>query len=200
MIHSSKRLNEFEVIIMEYKNDYADRKKEIVWKCLDVFTKKGLVSTTSRDLSAALNLQNAGIYYYFKSKDDLVIACAEEAAITMETQLIAPLINQLNDPDEMVNRLRKKADEFAPLMRFLAQAFATPKYHEKLIPTLSDISKRYRRYAEKFAEALNTNVETIEPYVYIGITAATNYMIFGDNSFIKPQFDLIKQQLKQFSG
>ena len=109
---------------MDFKNDYADRKKEIVRKCLDVFTKKGLVSTTSRDLSAALNLQNAGIYYYFKSKDDLVIACAEEAAITMETQLIAPLINQLNEPDEMMDRLRKKADEYAPLMRFLAQAFA----------------------------------------------------------------------------
>ena len=53
---------------------------------------------------------------------------------------------------------------------------------------------------KKFAEALNTNIETIEPYVYIGITAATNYMIFGDNSFIKPQFDLIKQQLRRLSG
>lgn len=180
--------------------DAETRRKEVIDISLRVFAEKGLLTTSSRELSAALNMQNAAIYYYFKSKDDLVIACAEEAAFRLENQLIAPLVHQLNNIDDLFFNLQIKADEMASLMRFLVKAFATPKYHEKLIPTLDGISKRYKKYAEMFAEVLDADISLVEPYVYMGITAATNYMIFGDNSFIKPQFDLIKAQLKQLQS
>ncbi len=185
---------------MELKNETADRKKEIIKICLEVFTKKGLINTTSRDLSAALNLQNAGIYYYFKSKDDLVVACAEEAAFQLETQLIVPLKTELANPNKMMADLQLKCDELAPNMKFLAQAFTVEKYHKKLLPFLTAMSERYKKYAQTFADVLGRNVSEIEAYVYMGITAATNYMIFGENSYIKPQFDLIKQQLNFDSG
>lgn len=180
---------------MEIKNDAADRKREIIKICLDVFTTKGLLNTTSRDLSAALNLQNAGIYYYFKSKDELVVACAEEAAFQLETQLIMPLRTELTNPNEAMKNLQLKCDKLAPKMKFLAQAFTVEKYHKKLFPFLTAMSERYKNYAQTFADILGRNVTELEPYVYMGITAATNYMIFGENSYIKPQFDLIKTQL-----
>lgn len=167
---------------MEYRNEAADRKKEIIRTCLEVFIKKGLVNTTSRDLSAALNLQNAGIYYYFKSKDELVVACAEEAAYQLETNLILPLKNELSNPQKMMSELQHKCDLMASTMKFLAQTFSAKKYHKKLLPTLAAMSERYKKYAEIFADILGCNVEELEPYVYIGITAATNYMIFGDDS------------------
>ena len=185
---------------MEAKYETADRKKEIIRVCLEVFCNKGLTNTTSRDLSAALNLQNAGIYYYFKSKDELVVACAEEAEYQLETQLIVPLKEELKDPNKMMVDLQKKCDALAPNMKFLAQAFTVEKYHKKLYPFLAAMSERYKKYAQTFAGILGRNVEDIEPYVYMGITAATNYMIFGENSYIKPQFDLIKQQLNFVSG
>lgn len=185
---------------MENRNETADRKKEIIRTCLEVFTKKGLVNTTSRDLSAALNLQNAGIYYYFKSKDDLVVACAEEAAYQLETNLIVPLKNELDNPNQMMIDLQHKCDAMAPNMKFLAQAFTVEKYHKKLLPILTAMSERYKKYAQVFADILGRDVEEVEPYVYIGITAATNYMIFGENSYIKPQFDLLKKQLNFESG
>lgn len=180
--------------------DAETRRKEVIDISLRVFAEKGLLTTSSRELSAALHMQNAAIYYYFKSKDDLVIACAEEAACRLENQLIAPLVYQLGDMDAMFVNLQIKADEMAPLMRFLVKAFSTPKYHDKLLPTLEGISRRYKKYVEMFAKALDADIPMIEPYVYMGITAATNYMIFGDNSFIKPQFDLIKAQLKQLQS
>ena len=181
---------------MEFKSNTADRKKEIIQTCLTVFTENGLLNTTSRELSAALNLQNAGIYYYFKSKDDLVVACAEEAAFQLETQLIVPLKDELSNPTKMMADLQKKCDKLAPNMKFLAQAFTDDKYHKKLYPFLAAMTERYKNYAQIFADALGRDVDEIEPYVYIGITAATNYMIFGENAYIKPQFDLIKKQLK----
>lgn len=59
--------------------DNSDRRKEILNVCLDTFINKGLSETTVRDLSTALKLQSGGIYYWFKDKDEAVVACAEEA-------------------------------------------------------------------------------------------------------------------------
>lgn len=180
---------------MEAFNNMSDKKREVVLTCLDVFTEKGLVGTTSRDLSAALNLQNAGIYYYFKTKDDLIVACAEEAALQLEKNLI-PLQEDLNDLDSVTKLLQQKCDVMAPKMKFLAQTFTVEKYREKLEPVLNAMSKRYEEYAKAFAKRFNRDFDDVAPYIYIGITAASDYMIFGDASYIKPQFELLKQHLR----
>lgn len=173
----------------------ASKEQGIIRTCLEVFTEKGLINTTSRDLSAALNLQSAGIYYYFKSKDDLVVACAEEAALQLEKGLI-PLEDNLDDLDQFMRDLRKKCDLMAPKMKFLAQTFTVPQYHDKLAPLLPAAVKRYKEYAIALAEKLGRDVAELEPYVYTGISAATDYMIFGEIAYIKPQFDRIKQYLR----
>lgn len=188
------------MIELDNRSENVNRKKEIILKCLNVFTQKGLLNTTSRDLSKALNLQSAGIYYYFNTKDDLVVACAEEAARQLEMKLIYPLKKELHNPNQMMSDLQTKCDILAPTMWFLVQAFTDEKYHKKLLPFLTAMSERYKKYAQMFAEILGRDVNEIEPYVYMGITAATNYMVFGENSYIKPQFDLIKKQLEFTDG
>lgn len=171
------------------------KQKEVVLVCLDVFTQKGLINTTSRDLSAALHLQNAGIYYYFKSKDELVVACAAEAALQLEKVLV-PLQENLDDLDNLTKELQKKFDAMAPKMKFLAETFTVDKYRKKLQPVLDGMSERYREYAAAFAKRLNRPETELAPYIFMGITAAMNYMIFGDVSYIKPQFELLKQHLR----
>lgn len=59
------------------------------------------------------------------------------------------------------------------------------------------MSDRYKKYAWIFADILGCDVEEL---VYIGIMAAANYMIFGENSYIKPQFDLLQKQLNSKNG
>ena len=174
-----------------------DRKKEIVELCLDLFIEKGLYETSTRDLSKAMNLQNAGLYYYFSSKDEVVISCAEEAAIRLENELICPAIVEMDNPDKMVSHLKKTADVLSPLMQFLSSVCSTPKYREFARPLVDKLSLRYKLYAKKFANKLECDLREIEPYVYIGITAVSNYMIFGDDSYIIPQMNLIKQVINR---
>lgn len=52
--------------------------------CLDCFVEKGLTVTTTTDLCNANNLQNGGIYYYFDTKEEMVLACVEEAISRIE--------------------------------------------------------------------------------------------------------------------
>lgn len=177
----------------------VNKKKEVVNACLKMFVSKGLFETTSRDLSKALQLQSGGLYYYFKSKDEVVVACAEEATLRLESNLILPTIKELNDPDEMMRTLRKRADAMAPMMQFLTQAVTAGKYKEQLKPVLDSLSERYKTYAKKFAEHFKCNVEEIEPYVYMCITAVANYMIFGEDSYIFPQIALVKNKIRELT-
>lgn len=182
--------------MMNPEKTITKKRQEVVLTCLDVFTSKGLLNTTSRDLSAALHLHNAGIYYYFKSKDDLIVACAQEAALQLEQGLI-PLQEDMDDLDAVTKNLKRKCDRMAPKMKFLAQTFTVEKYREKLQPVLDAMSARYEAYARAFAERFDREFEDVAPFIYMGITAATDYMIFGDASYIKPQFELLKKHLRQ---
>ena len=174
-----------------------ERRKEVLNTCLELFVEKGINDTSTRDLSKALQLQNGGLYYYFSTKDELVISCAEEATMRLETSLIHSAIKEIGSPDSMLADLRKMSDEMAPLMKFLASVCVAPRYRESVRPTLNRLSERYVYYAELFAEKLGCQTEEIEPYVYMGITAASNYMIFGENSFIRPQMNMIKSKINE---
>lgn len=109
-----------------------------------------------------------------------------------------PLQENLDNLDELTLNLKRKCDENAVTMKFLAQVFTVEKYSEQLKSVLSNMAKRYKKYAEIFAEKLCVNANEIEPYIYMCITAATDYMIFGDITYIKPQFELLKKQIKSY--
>ena len=97
-----------------------ERRKEILNTCLDTFISKGLSETTVRDLSTALKLQSGGIYYWFKDKDEAVVACAEEAALRLENSLIFPALDDIRDPDRLMKQLKIRADKMRPTMKFFA--------------------------------------------------------------------------------
>lgn len=176
---------------------YTDRKEEVLDACLEQFIKKGLYRTTSRDLSKALKLQSSGFYYYFSTKDEAVIACAEEASFLLEDGLIIPALGDLGDPDRLVSNLYERANMLAPMMRFLSQVCSANEYKEAMKPALFRLSQRYKEYAKRFAKKFDCDVHDIEPYVYICISAISNYMLFEEQSYIAPQMEMVKEKLKE---
>lgn len=174
----------------------SDRKKEVINICLDHFISNGL-ETSTRSLSKALKLQNSGLYYYFESKDEAVILCAEEAALRLETNLIDPAIKDITDPDLMMKRLQSRADEMSPTMRFLVSVCVSETYKDQIKPVLDRLSGRYQQYAERIAKALKCDLQDILPYVYMGITAVTDYMIFREDEMVYPQIQILKNKLKE---
>lgn len=174
-----------------------DRKREVVNACLNCFISKGFFATTTRDLSEAIKLQSGGIYYYFKTKDDIVAACAEAAMFRLELNLITPAMADIDDLDGMMSNLQMRAIEMAPTMQFLASICTTEKYRPTLQPVLDRLWRRCESYVERFAKKMDCSVELIEPYVYMCITSVSNYMIFGEDSYIEPQMKLIVSELKR---
>lgn len=175
-----------------------ERRKEILNTCLDTFISKGLSETTVRDLSTALKLQSGGIYYWFKDKDEAVVACAEEAVLRLENSLIFPALDDIRDPDRLMKQLKIRADKMRPTMKFFASVCALAKYEERMQPVLDRLAERYERYAQRFSEELRCDFNEVAPYVYFAITTITDYMIFGEAKYIFPQIELIKTVLKGF--
>ena len=130
----------------------VDRRKEVINICLELFIEKGLTATSTRDLSRALKLQNAGLYYYFESKDEAVVACAEEATIRLENALIPGAMRDIGKPDIMMKWLQSRADEMASVMRFLVTVCASKQYKDKMKPALDRLAKRYSHYAGRVAK------------------------------------------------
>ncbi len=174
------------------------RKQEIVNVCLETFMKNGLAHTSTRDLSAALNMNNAVVFYYFKNKDDIVIACAEEATIRIERDLIGVALNDIEDPEKLMRDLRVRADKMRPLMKFFVSVCACEKYDDAIQRMLDNLTHRYDDYANKFAEVLCCTPEEVAPYVYTGINTMLSYMLFGKKTFSAPQIGLVKNALIGF--
>ena len=172
-----------------------ERKTEIINICLDHFIKQGLFETSTRSLSKALKLQSSGLYNHFSSKDEAVIACAEQAAIRLEDTLILPAMKDLADPERMMKRLRSRADEMAPTMKFLVSVCSSERYKDDMKPVLDRLAERYEHYTEKTAQKLGCSKEDVEPYLYMTITAVTNYMIFAEDGIIAPQMRLVKDAI-----
>ncbi len=174
------------------------RKQEVLNVCLETFMKNGFAHTSTRDLSAALELNNGGVFYYFKTKDEIILACAEEAALRIENDLIGVALKDIENPEKLVRDLKERSDAMRPLMKFFVSVCSSSKYEEALQPTLDRLTLRYNHYAQKFAEVLCCKTEEVAPYVYIGINAMLSYMLFGQKRFTAPQLDLVYNALVGF--
>ena len=176
----------------------GDKRERAIAACLEQFCSKGLYETTSRDLSSALKLQSGGMYQYFKTKDEAVILCAEEAAFLLEKYLVEESFKEIEDIDAMFDSLLDRAEKLSHMMRFLAQVCCVPKYREGMAPVMNRLTQRYKNYAQQFACLLNRSVEEIEPYFYICVTTISDYMIFGEKQNAMPQINIVKQVFKKY--
>lgn len=177
-----------------------DRKKEVISICLDMFVTKGLSETSTRDLAKALKLQNAGLYYYFHSKFDAVVACFEEALSRLEINVVLPSFIDLDNPEKLVHNLLTRAEQMSGLLRFVMEAVSSVPYREALKPSLDRMRKRMDRYSDRVANKLGCTATEIAPYLNMTVSALSEYMLFGDASKIELQMTILKKMLQQKNG
>ena len=173
----------------------AERRREITGACLDCFVKMGLTVTRTKDLCAAANLQNGGIYYYFSTKEEIVLACAEEAIDRIEKSAFGIVLEDISDIRSMMERLGALADKMSPTMRFLASVCVSREYGEKVKPALSRLAARYPYYTGKIAAVLGCTPAEVEPFVHLSILALNNYMIFAERALFDPQIEAAQREL-----
>lgn len=169
----------------------TERKKEIIDICLDCFIENG-INTPTRKLSSAIQMQTGGVYYYFKTKSELVCACAEEAIRRIENRAFGIVLGNISDIEKMLDSLGDMARELSPVMRFLVSVCVSEEYGALIKPALSQLAERYVHYTKKIAELLKSDESTVRPYVHLCILALNNYMIFSERALFDPQIESAK--------
>ena len=85
---------------------------------------------------------------------------------------------------------------YSALLEVMERSGLTEKLSRALRPVLGRLAERYEKYAARFASELHCELQEIAPYVYFAITTVTDYMIFGEVSYIEPQIRLIKSTIR----
>lgn len=171
------------------------KRRELLALCLDCLIEKGLTAVTTKELCSAAQLQNGGIYYYFTSKDEIVLACAEEAINRIEQAALDVVFEDLNDIRHMMEHLGSMADKMSPTMRFLVSVCVSQEYGEKVKPSLVRLAARYPYYTRRIARLLGCSESEVEPFVHLSILAINNYMIFAERALFDPQIEAAKNGL-----
>ena len=112
---------------------------------IELFQRQGFEATTMREIAAAADVAGGAAYYYFDSKDAIVLAFYDQAQREME-----PLLEQaLSGSQDLGRRLAALLDVklryFAPNRRLLGtlSAYTNPEH------PLSPFSERTREIREK---------------------------------------------------
>jgi len=145
-------------------------RSKILQSALDLFRERGFDETTMRDIASAAGVAIGGAYYYFDSKEELVMAFYQEANAAMHQQIEAAFERKTDLKARLLAVVEVKFNYFAPNRKFLGALLrhaADPEH------PLSPFSRETREIRERdmmhFSQALDgSNVrlpEDLRPHL-----------------------------------
>jgi AcrR family transcriptional regulator len=104
---------------------------KILDAALDLFRQEGFDSATMRDIAQKAGVATGAAYYYYPSKDAIVMDYYERAAAEMQPKIETALVNARGLEDRLCALIRVKLVHFAPnraVLRALLKNGADPKH------------------------------------------------------------------------
>lgn len=133
-----------------------DTRKKIYQAAMELFREKGFEETTMRDIAAKAGVALGGTYYYYSSKDAIVLAFYRE----MQEASTAHVTAGLADKTKLKERIRAVLDQrlklLAPNRKFCAALF---RHAPDGADPLSPFSEETRLIREAAVEQMRTALE-----------------------------------------
>lgn len=126
------------------KNSKRDALRQTILDvAAELFVSKGFLGTSLQDIADAMGMGRTGLYYYFKSKDEILQALVEKITVFTDQQSAAALSRSDGSPPEI---LREMVRSHATIMLEHAVAFRVVERNEDELPPaarrIQDASKR----------------------------------------------------------
>jgi len=101
----------------------SERKENILETSIELFNQKGCMNTSTRHISDELGISVGNLYYYFKNKEDIIIAIYEEFMTLLSSQLTT-LKEGVDMPFDFYNFLKDQM-EYEKKYRFFRLEMAS---------------------------------------------------------------------------
>lgn len=126
------------------KKKSEETRDRIMKAALDMFRDGGFDSTTMRDIAAQAGMATGAAYYYFESKDAIVLAFYDRARSEMESDQVQALAKSRDLKERLRGLIQVKLDYFAPSRKLLGALSG----HVNPESPLSPFSERTRELRE----------------------------------------------------
>jgi len=107
------------------RRGYTRRRRAIIAAAAEVFHAKGLANTSLGDISEKLDVDRAGLYYYFKDKNELFRAVILDSIESLVTEVQGIAARQAQQRSKLVEILalvvRSFADDYPALHVYLQE-------------------------------------------------------------------------------
>ena len=124
-----------------------DTRRKIYEAAMELFREKGFDETTMRDIAAKAGVALGGTYYYFSSKDAIVLAFYHEMQEGSHESIVEALAGQTTLKDRIRGVIDKRLELLGPNRKFCAALFRhAPDADDPLSP-FSDETRLIREGA-----------------------------------------------------
>jgi len=124
-----------------------DTRRKIYNAAMEMFREKGFEETTMRDIAAKAGVALGGTYYYFSSKDAIVLAFYDDMQESSHESIVQALAGQKKLRDRIRCVLDQRLERLEPNRKFCAALFRhAPDATDPLSP-FSDETKMIREGA-----------------------------------------------------
>src|SRR5258707_9721926 len=133
-----------------------DTRRRIYESALELFREKGFEQTTMRDIAAKAGVALGAAYYYFSSKEAIVLAFYQEMQESSHETILAALAGQKKLKDRIRYVLEKRLELLAPNRKFCDALF---RHAPDSGDPLSPFSAETRPIRERAMEHLRAAVD-----------------------------------------
>jgi len=189
MFRRGKNMYEADPEIMT-KKDY------IIEKACECFVKNGIENTTTRDFCAAADVNANTLYYYFASKNDILIECVDYGYRQFEDAFFDALKEFDKSSFDIFPQLTKIGLDYAPQMRFLHQAVSSPAYEVYREDQFKKVNAFYDRLGRELAKYFECPYELVKDYIHEIMTLLSYFSLWGSRDMAAIQFNRIFSDFK----
>jgi AcrR family transcriptional regulator len=152
-----------------------DTRRKIYEAAMELFREKGFEETTMRDIAAKAGVALGGAYYYFSSKDAIVLAFYREMQETSNKPVLHVLAGQKKLKDRIAVVVEKRLDLLAPNRKFCAALF---RHAPDGADPLSPFSDETREIRDAAIEQMRIAVEGSDAKIPPDLMPRLPYMLW----------------------
>lgn len=175
-----------------------ERRNELLNIFIKAFCKYGIDGTTTKKLAAEANLSEAGLYVYFKNKEDILLKCFE-----YHIQNLMKVTNEFIDkygsqPDKFVWAMFEYVKSLILENRFVFQVMLHP-YYSQLTLDLRKSMLDSIQIESKALKSYSLSDENANAVILLLNSALNNYIFTHDEAQFRIQVEFLLSTLSDVS-
>ncbi len=175
---------------------HAYKKQELLECCFALLVERGLENTGMRDFCQACGLAaNNSLYYYFESKERLVV----EAIVLGIEKIEKGFLQAASSVDFLVflEDLPRLVSLYEQDAALVYQVLTSPRYRRYFVSYRREFNIKYEQYLLQISQQYGCSCEALRPLYYLLMTVVSHRMMFGENDLWRVQMAYLQEQIRR---